>query len=139
MGLLKSVIDKMDIKEKDEYSLEEKRAITDVCLATVALSTYAAACDGTITLDEYMEADLNVATINKQFHLSDELMKTVSELSMKHSITWEEVTEYLDVLSVETLENMQAGLENVVNASDGINESEDEVIQRFNDYIQSKK
>ena len=81
----------------------------------------------------------NVATINKQFHLSDELMKTVSDLSMKHSITWEEVTEYLDVLSVETLENMQAGLENVVNASDGINESEDEVVQRFNDYIQSRK
>jgi hypothetical protein len=66
-------------------------------------------------------------------------MKTVSDLSMKHSITWEEVTEYLDVLSVETLENMQAGLENVVNASEGINESEDEVVQRFNDYIQSRK
>ena len=46
MGFFDSVIKKMDIEQKETYSVEESRALTDICLATMALSTYAAACDG---------------------------------------------------------------------------------------------
>ena len=139
MGIFDSVFKKTGIEAKEEYTLEEKRALSDVTLATMALSIYAAAIDGEITIDEYMESDLNIAAINKAYRLPDELMHAVNDLSMKHNITWDEVKEYLDVLSVDTLKNMQAGLENVIKASDGVNEAEDEILQIFNDYIQSRK
>lgn len=138
MGLFDSVIKKMDIEQKEVYSVEESRALTDICLATMALSTYAAACDGEVSIDEYMEADLNIAAINKEFHLPDTLLHQVKDLSMKHGITWDEVKNYLDVLSVDTLRSMQNGLKNVVGASDGVNEAEQKVLNQFDEYILSR-
>ena len=138
MGFFDSVIKKMDIEQKETYSVEESRALTDICLATMALSTYAAACDGEVSLDEYMEADLNIAAINKEFHLPDTLLNQVKDLSMKHGITWDEVKDYLDVLSVDTLRSMQDGLKNVVGASDGVNEAEQKVLNQFDEYILSR-
>ncbi len=138
MGLLNNVLEKMNVKKKEEYSLEEQRAITDVCLATIALSTYAAAIDGEVTLEEYMESDLNTAAINKQFRLPNELSHTIKELSMKHSITWDEVKDYLDVLSIDTLKSLRSSIESVINASDGVNESEKAVLDQFDEYVKGR-
>ena len=138
MGLLSSVFKKINIEEKESYTLAEKRAITDVVLATVALSTYAAAVDGEVSIYEYMESDINVATLNKQYHLSDDLSHTVDALSMKHSITWDEVKDYLDALTPDTLASLKAAMDNVVNASDGVNEEESKVLSQFNEYIESR-
>ena len=91
-----------------------------------------------VSLDEYMEADLNIAAINKEFHLPDTLLHQVKDLSMKHGITWDEVKDYLDVLSVDTLRSMQDGLKNVVGASDGVNEAEQKVLNQFDEYILSR-
>lgn len=162
MGLFSKVLDKYSSNEEpkgtntapaaqntapeEEYTGPERRIrfktkdrYADLCLATTALSVYAAAADGTITIEEYMEMDINAFAINKKGMISNEVMEKVKDLYDKHNITWEEVVTYLDKLSFDELLSMEEDLSDVINASDGISEEEEQVVRQFNTYVNSRK
>ena len=65
-------------------SPEALKAISDRCLATAALSMYCAACDGNISIEEYMEMDISkVMSFSQSKALADHVSKDESDYSDK--------------------------------------------------------
>ena len=118
-----------------ELSPEEHRRLSGIVLATAALSLYVAVSDNSISLDEYMEMDLNIAKINNQTYIPDDIMAEVKKIYDKQNIKWPEVTVFLDSVSDMDLIAMKEGVTKIANASDGISTSEQQVIDQFNSYI----
>ena len=110
----------------------------DLAIATAALSIYTAACDGTITLDEFMEVELSVGAINTKKRISDEARKKIKEISQNHSITWDEVKGYLDKVSKADLMEMDKGLKEIIMASGGVEEAERNAFGEFRKYVESR-
>lgn len=119
-------------------SPEALKAISDRCLATAALSMYCAACDGNISIEEYMEMDINIGSIKGKNKLSAEVEKELDDISRNHNITWDEVVKYLDRLSPDILMKMSDDVADVMVASDGVNEAEQAVVDRFANYVKSR-
>ncbi len=124
--------------EENKLSPEEHAKLSKITLATTALSYYVAACDDNITLDEYMEIDLNVSRINKKIRIPDDIMAEIKKLSDNHNITWDEVKTYLDMVSDTELLEIKDGINRVAAASDGISDTEKKVIDQFNSYIMNR-
>ena len=131
--------DTVVLKAEPERSPEEKERLTNLCMATTALSYYMAGCDDTITIDEYMEIDLEISAINRKLHIPDDVYAKIKDLSQHHSITWEEVVGYLDKVSVEELEGMKGILANIASASDGVSEAEKDVYREFKLYLAERQ
>ena len=110
----------------------------DLAIATAALSIYTAACDGTITLDEFMEVELSVGAINSKQKISDEAREKIKAISKNHGITWDEVKGYLDKISKKNLLDMEKGIKEIILASDGTDDAERKVIEDFNSYVDSR-
>ncbi len=123
---------------KPEQSDADIQRIADLSRAVTALSVFAAGCDDTITLDEYMEIDMAVSSLNKKYHFSDELRSEIQDMTGNHNMTWKEVTAYLDKLSVKELEDMKKILMSVFEASDGVSGAEKAVYDKFTGYIESR-
>lgn len=110
--------------------------------AVAALSVYAAASDGSITLDEYMEIDINVGTASKKLELPDDVKEEISKIYDNHDIKWEEVISFLDELSPEELGDMDDYLENIVKSeadNSEISKAEQDVVDQFEKYLESRK
>ena len=112
--------------------------ISDRCLATAALSMYCAACDGNISIEEYMEMDINIGGIKGKNKLPAEVEKELDEISQNHNITWGEVVKYLDKLSPDTLMKMSDAVADIMVASDGVNDAEQAVVEQFANYVKSR-
>ena len=108
-------------------------------IATAAMNIYTAACDGRITLDELFDVELRIGAANTDVRTSDEAREKIKQITANHSITWEEVRGYLDKVSVDELEVIREGLDELVNESDGVVESEIRVLNTFDQYIASRR
>ena len=107
-------------------------------IATAAMNIYTAACDGRITLDELFDVELRIGAANTDARISDEAREKIKGITANHNITWEEVKGYLDKVSVEELEVIREGLNELVEENDGIVDSEKNVLNTFDEYIASR-
>ena len=125
-------------QEAPSISPEQLARISERCLAAAALSVYCAACDGNVSIEEYMEMDINIGKIKGKVKLPETVEKELNTICGHHDITWEEVTKYLDKLSVDVLMEMSDDVADIVVASDGVNDDEQRVVEQFANYIKSR-
>ena len=123
---------------QDAISEEVMREITNAALATAALSVYAAASDGSISLEEYMDIDINVGSITQGIKLSDQALEEISKVYDNHNITWDEVVTYLDRLPAGTIRKIAGYLDNIVQSDQNITEEEAKVVEQYGEYVQTR-
>ena len=125
-------------KAEASVSSEQLVRISERCLAAAALSMYCAACDGNVSIEEYMEMDIHIGKIKGKVKLPETVEKELTAIGNNHNISWEEVTAYLDKLSPDVLIEMSDDVADIVVASDGVNEDEQKVVERFANYVKSR-
>ncbi len=151
MSIFERVFDKIGDDEKaaeavqaaapeQEASLapEQLARVSERCLAAAALSVYCAACDGNVSIEEYMEMDINIGKIKGKVKLPETVEKELDKISSHHDITWEEVVVYLDKLNLDSLMELSDDVADIVVASDGVNEDEQRVVDQFANYVKSR-
>ncbi len=106
--------------------------------AVAALSVYAAAVDGSISLDEYMEIDMNVGAASEKAKLPERVVEEISGIYDKHSMTWDDVKKYLDEVSTDDLAAMSDYINGIINADSEVSEAEEQVIKQFESYVESR-
>lgn len=126
------------IKEGKKMTVDELRKRDDFWLASAALSVYIATCDGNLTDEELDEISYDLDPIFKNAELADSLLKKLEDI-LKKNLTFNEVVTYLDKVSVETLENLQKDVDEIIMASDGINEAEARARAQFQQYLKGRK
>ena len=117
---------------------EQLARVSERCLAAAALSVYCAACDGNVSIEEYMEMDINIGKIKGKVKLPETVEKELDKISSHHDITWEEVVVYLDKLNLDALMELSDDVADIVVASDGVNEDEQRVVDQFANYVKSR-
>lgn len=117
---------------------EHLARVSERCLAAAALSVYCAACDGNVSIEEYMEMDINIGKIKGKVKLPETVEKELDKISSHHDITWEEVVVYLDKLNLDSLMELSDDVADIVVASDGVNEDEQRVVDQFANYVKSR-
>ena len=117
---------------------EHLARVSECCLAAAALSVYCAACDGNVSIEEYMEMDINIGKIKGKVKLPETVEKELDKISSHHDITWEEVVVYLDKLNLDSLMELSDDVADIVVASDGVNEDEQRVVDQFANYVKSR-
>ena len=137
-GAAEEAVEAVTKPEAPALSAERLMDISDRCLATAARSMYCAACDGNISIEEYMEMDINIGSIKGKTKLPVEVEKELDTISRNHNITWDEVVKYLDKLSPDTLMKMSDAVADIMVASDGVNDAEQAVVEQFANYVKSR-
>ncbi|MCR5213924.1 MAG: hypothetical protein K6E10_05880 [Eubacterium sp.] len=124
---------------EQELTASELLKITKLSKAVTALSVYAAGCDDSISIDEYMEIDIAISKLNNKYNLPDYLMKELKRMTEEHDVGWDKVCSYMDELSAEELKGIRDGLMDIFKASDGVSDVEQKVYDDFNKFISSKE
>ncbi|MBR6217750.1 MAG: hypothetical protein IKQ63_04430 [Eubacterium sp.] len=122
----------------ETLSEAELKELSDRILATAALSMYCAACDGNISVEEYMEMDINIGSLKGKHKLPAEVNAELDKISADHNITWETVTSYLDRIEPDELMKMSDDIADIMVASDGVNEAEQKCVDQFAKYVRSR-
>ena len=132
----KSKPEQQNVADQAEERLSE---LIDRSKAVAALSVYAAAVDGSISLDEYMEIDMNVGAASEKKKLPERVVEEISSIYDKHNMTWDDVKKYLDEVSSDSLAEMSGYLDSIIKADSEVSEAEEQVIKQFESYVESRK
>lgn len=127
------------LKEGKNLTVKEIKKFADFWFASAALLTYAAYCDGEISDEERLEIEYDLGSFFKNKDVPDEIREKFMSILANHEITFEEVKGYLDCVSMETLKAFETDVEEVINASGGVNKDEQRVRDEFKEYLEERK
>ncbi|MBO4863457.1 MAG: TerB family tellurite resistance protein [Eubacterium sp.] len=125
-------------EESSGISAEQLEELSDMGIATAALSVFAAASDGTISLDEYLDMDIQVGRATGGVKLPDDAREAISRIFDKHSITWEEVKYYLDKISVDKLQVLAEAASKIADSDSEVSDDEKKVMEKLGEYIKER-
>lgn len=126
------------MNEGKALTVEEIKKFTDFYLATTALSYFVARCDGNISIEEEQEIAMDLDAITKNLDISDSVKKEINMLKKNVNLTFEDVTIYLDRVSVATLKKLQSDVNEIIEADNVITKEEAEVKEQFASYLKSR-
>jgi len=109
------------------------------CVATVAVITYFAKCDGELSDDESDILLETVEILRNNILLSDKAYEDIDSILDKDNFTFYQMCSYLDMLDVDELLTFEEIIENVISASDGISEAEEKAKDKFYAYLAERK
>ena len=127
------------IKEGKNLTVKEIKKFADFWFASAALLTYAAYCDGEMSDEERLEIEYDLGSFFKNKDVPEEIREKFMSILANHEITFEEVKGYLDCVSMETLKAFETDVEEVINASGGVNKDEQRVRDEFKEYLKERK
>lgn len=123
-------------KEGLYLSVEEIKKRDDFCFATTALSYYVARCDGTIHPLEEAEIAMDLDAIFKNADLPNAVQSKIEEIKNNKYITFEDVKNYLDKVSIKTLRKLATDVAEIIEADEIINAEELAAQAEFEAYLQ---
>ena len=125
-------------EQENGISAEQMQEIADMGKAVAALSVFAAASDGSISLDEYLDIDIQVGHATGGVKLPDDVKEEISKIYDKHGITWEEVTAYLDKVSVEKLQALSEAATKIADSDSEVTDEEKDIMEKLGEYIKGR-
>lgn len=108
------------------------------CLAATAISFFFARCDGEISEEELLEIQFDLDAIIKNRDLPEELRNKLAEISLDRDLTFDEVRIYLDGVGVETVQEFQKDIDEIIFADGVLTDSEKKAKLLFDDYLKSR-
>lgn len=120
-------------KLNSDPAYEEQKADN---LAMVALLYYFAKCDGSISDEESAIIDDSIRSIFGDLNESDEIFLEIKKIKSTETIEFEFLRKYLDQASNSSLNEMGALVEQVIGASEGITDSENNAKRIFEGYVE---
>jgi len=126
------------VKEGVVLTAQEIKNYADFYLATTALSYYIARCDGGISAEEQAEIDVDLDAIYKNTDISNSIKSELYNIAHNENIGFADVKKYLDKISVEELNNLNNDIDEIINASGGINDDEANAKWLFESYLKGR-
>ena len=126
------------VKEGTVLTAQEIKNYAVFYLATSALSSYIARCDGGISAEEQAEIDVDLDAIYKNTDISDSIKKELYDIAHNENIGFFDVKKYLDKISIEELHNLNNDIDEIINASGGINDDEAKAKWLFESYLKGR-
>ena len=113
--------------------------IEKYCIATAAVITYFAECDGSISEEEKeLLADTNDMLHNIS-SLSGESLSIIDDILSNGKCTFYQMCAYLDTLSIDEILTFDKLIKEVIEVSGGITESELKAKKKFDSYLEERK
>ncbi len=126
------------IKEGKLETVDFIKKYANFCLATTAVSFFFARCDGEISEEEKLEIQFDLDSIFKNKDLPQEIRNKLSSISQSTNITFDEVSEYLDGVGLETVMEFQKDIDEIILADSVVTEEEKEAKARFDEYLKNR-
>ncbi|MEE1139373.1 MAG: hypothetical protein U0M02_12920 [Acutalibacteraceae bacterium] len=108
------------------------------CIAISALMYYFALCDGGISSEEKHILDASIDTLMFSHALTNDAIKEIYNIKEMKKIPFNRLCELLDCVSKEKLSDYSAKLDEIINASEGISESESNAKKQFEIYLNQR-
>lgn len=127
------------INKGKEMTVEQIQKFADFCLATTALSFWIARCDGEVDEKEMLELQFDLDSIKKNMDLPDAIKNELAKISVNEKISFDDVKKYLDKVSVETLKELEADIEEIVLANGEISKEEQKARNKYEKYLRERE
>lgn len=115
-----------------------RQTFIDPVLARVSLAYYIAKVDGSVSEAEQERLTYLTKSIIENHELPDTVKKEVKKLSSDKKLDFDKVKSYLDRIDVNDLESLMQDVYDMAEASDGINDDEENAITELEEYILSR-
>lgn len=113
--------------------------IANVALARIALCYYIAKADGYISPDEQRDLDYMCSSLLNNPNASASFRTELQKIASDTSTSFLTVEKYLNNLSLDTLNQLQADVQRVAEITDGVTENERKAMMVFQNYIYGKQ
>ena len=113
--------------------------IANVALARIALCYYIAKADGYISPDEQRDLDYMCSSLLNNPNASASFRTELQKISSDTSTSFLTVEKYLNNLSLDTLNQLQADMQRIAELTDGVTENERKAMMVFQNYIYGKQ
>ena len=125
-------------KEKNgtEWLFDEQESYG---LAVTALLYYFARCDNSVSDEEAVIIEENLAHINDPEVATEEMRSEVDAIKRTNPFTFSHLKKYLTHVDVDALDEFGTLIEQVIGASGGISTDEKEAKAKFEDYLKERK
>lgn len=127
------------MNEGKACTVEQIKKFADFFMATTALSFYIARCDGTIDDAEMLELQFDLDGIKKNKDLPDAIKGELENISLNENISFVDVKSYLDEVSIDTLEELEKDIDEIIVANGEISPEEKYGKNEFLEYLQGRK
>ena len=127
------------INKGKEMTVEQIQKFADFCLATTALSFWIARCDGEVDEKEMLELQFDLDSIKKNMDLPDAIKNELAKISINEKISFDDVKKYLDKVSVETLKELAADIEEIILANGEISKEEQKARNKYEKYLRERE
>ena len=109
------------------------------CIATMAVITYFAGCDGNVSKEEKDMLCDTYDMLRNIPYLSDTSLQTIENIMDDVNFTFYQMRTHLDALSLEEVLTFEKLISDVINASDGVTKAELKAKEKFDCYIEDRK
>lgn len=127
------------VKKGKAMIVEQIQKYADFCLATTALSFWIARSDGSISEEEMLELDFDLDAIKKNKDLPDAVKNELARISLDEKLSFRDVKKYLDKVSVETLQELEKDIEEIIMANGEIGKDEEKAKSKFVKYLRERE
>ena len=121
------------------YGSNNSAYIANVALARIALCYYIAKADGYISPDEQRDLDYMCSSLLNNPNASASFRTELQKIASDTSTSFLTVEKYLNNLSLDTLNQLQADVQRVAEITDGVTENERKAMMVFQNYIYGKQ
>lgn len=125
-----------DDAKSDSGTLFDEQEVDSFVM--VALLYYFAKCDGSVSEKEEEIIDASIRSIYGELSESDKLFHEIEKIKSTETIDFKFLRKYLDLASDSSLVEMSALIEQVIDASNGITDSEKDAKKKFEEYIKAR-
>lgn len=144
MSLKEVLEDLYDAEEKREKenkprSEEEKSEYEKWGLAMIALCSYFARCDGSVSSEEEDMIEEIFTTFFEDDDVSEKTKVELETIKSNEKLTFFRVRKYLDVLPVEVLEKVREKIDEIIMANGIASDEEIEEKEKFISYFEERK
>lgn len=127
------------INKGKEMTVDQIQKFADFCLASTALSYWIARCDGDIDEKEMLELQFDLDSIKKNKDLPDAIKNELAVISMNEKISFSDVKNYLDKLTIDTLKELESDIEEIIQANGEISKEEEKAKNKYKNYLQNRE
>lgn len=108
-------------------------------LAVAALLHYFAGCDENVSEDEAALIEATITPIIDTTVSTDAMLVEVAKIKETKPLTFSHLKKYLMHVETEALDEFNALVAQIINASDGVSAAEKEAKAKFEDYLKERK
>lgn len=124
------------IKQGKIETVDQIKKYTNFMLAIAALSYFFARCDGELSEAEKQEIDKDLASFLKNKDLPSYVPDTLTSISEKEDICFDDVVKYLDNVGYGTLLELEDDVKEIMYADDVCTDEESQAYKAFLNYCE---